>query len=137
MTSLNKARASLFINIFCFMFGFWLLVSKFHYLHDKSLFPKQVIEMLQLDRYHFIIWNLFVYAVFGVSLLYLTVVIAFYLKKHKPQLATSILTIGGGWSGFMLLSGGLAIELINSVVGLYTQNLDLAIDVWVVGSLFA
>lgn len=135
MISLNKARAAILINISCFVIGFWLLVSKFHYLHDKNLVPEEILEMLVLDRHCFIVWNLFVYAAFGVSLLYFTVNLFFYLKQRMPELAAGILIMGGVWSGFMLLSAGLAIELINSVVELHARNRDLAIDVWVIGSL--
>lgn len=135
MSSLDKARVALLINISCFVFGFWLLVSRFNYLHDKNLVPKQILEMLVLDRHHFIVWNLFVYVAFGLSLLYLTVNIFFCVKKRTPELAIGILIMGGVWSGFMLLSGGLAIELINSVVDHHTRNRDLAINVWVIGNL--
>lgn len=135
MTSLNKARASLLINILCFMFGFWLLVSKFHYLNDKNVLPQQTLELLVLDSNHFILWNVVVYFVYGVSLLYLTINLFFNVRQKEPELAIGILVMGGIWSGLMFLSGGLAIELINSVEGLQALNCELAIEVWTIGSL--
>lgn len=135
MTSLNKARASLLICILCFMYGFWLLVSKFHYLNDTNFLPQQTLELLVLDSNHFITWNVVVYLVYGVSLLYLTINLFFHVRQKEPELAIGILVMGGIWSGFMFLSGGLAIELINSVKGLHTLNSELAIEVWTIGSL--
>lgn len=135
MNSINKARAAVFVNVFCFVYGLVLLISKFQYLQDEQLTHSQILDMLLTDIHYFLSWNIIIYLIYGLSLLHLTVTLFFAAKRKTPQTATGFLVMGSIWSGYMLFSGGLAVELINSVAVLYQNNRELAVKIWITGSL--
>lgn len=135
MNSINQIRATLLVNIFSFVFGLVLLISKFQYLQDENLSHVQILDMLLSDIHYFQSWNIVVYLIYGMSLLHLTVTLFFATKRTMPQIATGFLVVGSVWSGYMLCSGGIAISLINSISKIYKYNSELAVEIWISGSL--
>lgn len=77
MNSINQARAALLVNIFSFVYGLVLLISKFQYLQDEQFTHSQILDMLLLDIQYFLSWNIIIYLTYGLSLLHLTVTLFF------------------------------------------------------------
>ncbi|USD68048.1 hypothetical protein [Vibrio sp. SCSIO 43136] len=135
MNTSTMVRLALLVNCACFGYGIGLLLTKFSYLQDEQYTEQQVLERILLDSAYFSSWHIVIYLVFGLSLLSLTINLFITAKKHSPHLATGLLVMGGIWSGFMLLSGGLAIELLNQVADIYPNDPEFGTQIWITGQL--
>ncbi len=73
---------------------------------------------------------LFIYVVFGVVLVFLALALHARLKNGSPAMMQSATAFGLIWAGLVIASGMIANIGNSTVVGLFSENPDQAVSLW-------
>jgi hypothetical protein len=74
--------------------------------------------------------NLLIYVVFGVVLVVLVLALHARLKKGSPAIMQTATAFGLIWAGLVIASGMIANIGNSTVVGLFSENQDQAVSLW-------
>jgi hypothetical protein len=113
-----------------FLFGFLLLFTVLEPTIDESKTDIEKLTFLLEYKTIYQTWNLFIYVLFGVVLVPLTIAINENFKQ--PSLIGTKVTplFGLIWSGLVIASGMIANVGIESVASIMTKNTDMALTSW-------
>ncbi|MFZ3132075.1 MAG: DUF4386 family protein [Desulfosporosinus sp.] len=76
------------------------------------------------------VWYQIIFLVFGVCLIFLSLVLYERLKAGSPALAQAVTTFGLIWTVLVIVIGTLSINNLSTVVKLYGENPAQAATVW-------
>ncbi len=92
--------------------------------------PGQIVPFLADNQAFMRVWDIIIYLVFGVGLIFLSMALYERLKAGSPALAQSVTIFGLLWAVLVIVIGTLSINDLNTVVKLYGENPAQAATVW-------
>ena len=92
--------------------------------------PGQIVPFLADNQAFMRVWNIIIYLVFGVALIFLTLALYERLKASSPALAQAVTTFGLIYAVLVIVVGILEISNLSTVVKLYGENPAQAATVW-------
>jgi hypothetical protein len=113
-------------NLFAIVTFATLLVPKGYGSND----PGQAVAFLADNQVFMRIFDIIIYLVFGVSLIFLSLALYERLKAGSPVLAQAVTTFGLIYAVLVIVVGTLEISNLSTVVKLYGENPAQATTVW-------
>jgi len=92
--------------------------------------PGQIVAFLADNQALMRVWDIIIYLVFGVSMIFLSLALYERLKAGSPALAQAVTTFGLIYAVLVIVIGTLAINNLSTVVKLYGENPAQAAMVW-------
>jgi hypothetical protein len=92
--------------------------------------PGQVVAFLADNQALMRVWDIIIYLVFGVSMIFLALALYERLKAGSPALAQAVTTFGLIYAVLVIVVGTLEISNLSTVVKLYGENPAQAATVW-------
>jgi Domain of unknown function (DUF4386) len=92
--------------------------------------PGQAVAFFADNQAFMRVWNIIIYLVFGVSLIFLSLALYERLKAGSPVLAQAVTTFGLLWAFLVIVIGTLSINNVSTVVKLYGENPAQAATTW-------
>ena len=90
----------------------------------------QKISFLAANQFASFIAYLLIYVVFGLVLVVLALALHARLKNGSPAIMQTATAFGLIWAGLVIASGMIANVGNSAVVGLFSENQDLAVSLW-------
>ena len=113
-------------NLFALVMFATLLVPKGYGSDD----PGQAVAFLADNQAFMRVFDIIIYLVFGVSLIFLSLALYERLKTGSPMLAQAVTTFGLMWAFLVIVIGTLSINNLNTIVKLYGENPAQAVTSW-------
>ena len=113
-------------NLFALVMFATLLVPKGYGSDD----PGQAVAFLADNQAFMRVFDIIIYLVFGVSLIFLSLALYERLKAGSPALAQVVTTFGLIYAVLVIVVGTLEISNLSTVVKLYGENPAQAATVW-------
>jgi len=113
-------------NLFALVMFATLLVPKGYGSDD----PSQAVAFLADNQAFMRVFDIIIYLVFGVSLIFLSLALYERLKAGSPALAQAVTTFGLIYAVLVIVVGTLEISNLSIVVKLYGENPSQAATVW-------
>ena len=113
-------------NLFALVMFATLLVPKGYGSDD----PGQAVAFLADNQAFMRVFDIIIYLVFGVSMIFLSLALYERLKAGSPALAQAVTTFGLIYAVLVIVIGTLAINNLSTVVKLYGENPAQAATVW-------
>lgn len=92
--------------------------------------PVQLLSFLADNQAFMRVFDIIIYLLFGVSLIFLSLALYEQLKAGSPALAQAVTTFGLIYAVLVIVSGTLEISNLSTVVKLYSENPAQAATVW-------
>jgi hypothetical protein len=92
--------------------------------------PGQVVAFLADNQAFMRVFDIIIYLVFGVGLIFLSLALYERLKAGSPALAQAVTIFGLIWAFLVIVIGTLSINNLSTVVKLYGENPAQAATVW-------
>jgi hypothetical protein len=92
--------------------------------------PGQIVAFLADNQAFMRVFDIIIYLVFGVSLIFLSLALHERLKAGSPALAQAVTTFGLIYAVLVIVVGTLSINNVSTVVKLYGENPAQAATVW-------
>jgi hypothetical protein len=92
--------------------------------------PGQIVAFLADNQALMRVWYQIIFLVFGVSMIFLSLVLYERLKAGSPALAQAVTTFGLIYAVLVIVIGTLSINDLSTVVKLYGENPAQAATVW-------
>ena len=113
-------------NLFALVMFATLLVPKGYGSDD----PGQAVAFLADNQAFMRVFDIIIYLVFGVGLIFLSLALYEWLKAGSPTLAQAMTTFGLIYAVLVIVVGTLEISNLSTVVKLYGENPAQAATVW-------
>jgi hypothetical protein len=92
--------------------------------------PGQIVAFLADNQAFMRVFDIIIYLVFGVSLIFLSLALYERLKAGSPALAQAVTTFGLIYAVLVIVVGTLSINNLSTVIKLYGENPSQAETVW-------
>jgi hypothetical protein len=113
-------------NLFALVMFATLLVPKGYGSDD----PSQAVAFLADNQAFMRVFDIIIYLVFGVGLVFLSLALYERLKADSPALAQAVTTFGLIYAVLVIVVGTLEISNLSTVVKLYGENPAQAATIW-------
>jgi hypothetical protein len=113
-------------NLFALVTLLTLLVPKGFGSDD----PGQIVAFLADNQAFMRVFDIIIYLVFGVGMIFLSLALYERLKAGSPALAQAVTTLGLIYAVLVIVVGTLSINNVSTVVKLYGENPAQAATVW-------
>jgi hypothetical protein len=113
-------------NLFALVTYLTLLAPKGYGSDD----PGQIVDFLADNQAFMRVFDIIIYLVFGVSLIFLSLALYGRLRAGSPALAQAVTTFGLIYAVLVIVVGTLEISNLSTVVKLYGENPAQAATVW-------
>jgi hypothetical protein len=90
----------------------------------------KIVAFLAANQAFVRVWDIIIYLVFGVGLIFLSLALYERLKAGSPALAQAVTTFGLIYAVLVIVMGTLSINNLSTVVKLYGENPAQAATVW-------
>lgn len=131
MITLQKAGgAAALVQALAYIAGFGMLATFLNPGDTESWSSLQKLIFVMDRKAGFQLWMIFIYVVFGIALVVLTVAIHERLKDHSSELMLVATPFGLIWSGLVIASGMIASVGVESAAALYAEDPSQAASLW-------
>ncbi|GAB1422015.1 hypothetical protein MASR2M15_22220 [Anaerolineales bacterium] len=131
MNSLQKLGGfAALIDAATFIAGFALFFTLLAPYVGTEVAPEQYLAFLAENQSILHVWNLIIYVIFGIFLVFLALALYERLKEKAPALAQSATVFGLMWAGVIIAAGMVANVGMGNVLDLYQSNPAQASALW-------